>query len=260
MITHNVDDLLRGLAAAPEKVRLAEVRTVNDVAFNVRRDWQDEMQRVFDRPTPYILRSIWVRRATPQQAQATVEPRYMGGKGIDPSKVLLAHVTGGTRRNKRFEVALQRAGHMLPGMAAVPADGMDPGHMDAYGNVKGSFIVQLLSYLQAFSEQGYRANMTARRRANLAQRGTTAEGHKTINGVEYFVSHGPGERNGRRQGLPAGIWSRRGIHGSDVRPVFIFVKTRPSYSKRLDLQRIADIAVARDFNARYRANLGKVLG
>jgi len=258
-IEHNLQDLLASLQVAPERVLRAQVQAMNDVAFDVRTEWQDEMRRKFDRVTPYVLRSIWVQRAALGRVEATIYPQYMGGKGVDPAKVLMAQVKGGARRSKRFERALQTAGILPAGMAAVPGSGLDAGQMDAYGNVKGSFIVQLLSYLQAFGEQGYRANMTAKRRNSLAKRGTTERGHATIGGVEYFVSQGPGERNGRRQHLAAGIWSRRGIHGSDVRPVFLFTRRMPGYTKTIDLKQIGERVVRAKYSPAFSKRLGRVL-
>ncbi len=253
------DGALKAFKRAPERVSRAQVNAINDVAFELRTDLQNEMQRVFDRVTPYLVRSVWVDRATDQRPVATVWPRYMGGKGVDPAKILLAQARGGVRRSKRFEVALQRAGILPAGMAAVPADGIDPAHIDAYGNVKGSFIVQLLSYLRAFGEQGYRANMTAKRKAALANRGVSEKGHATINGVEYFVSKGRGEFNGRKQHMAAGIWSRSGIHGSNVKPVFLWSKRMPTYSKRIDFKRLAVTAINRTYESAFRRRLGRVL-
>src|SRR3546814_6873764 len=85
------------------------------------------------------------------------------------------------------DLALQRVG--LPGdQYAFPAAGAE---LDAYGNMSRGQVVRLLSYLQAFGEQGYRANATARSRARTAKV-SKASGYKTINGVQYFVSRGPG--------------------------------------------------------------------
>lgn len=250
---------LQAIRRAPEKVVRAQVNAINDVAFGLRLDLQSEMQARFDRVTPYMVRSVWVEKATEQHIVAKVWPRYMGGKGVDPAKILLAQVRGGVRRNKRFEVALQRAGILPAGMAAVPADGIDPANIDAYGNVKGSFIVQLLSYLRAFGEQGYRANMSDKRRKSVENRGVSERGFSTINGVQYFVSHGRGEHNGRLQHLPAGIWSKSGIHGAIVRPVFLWSKRMPSYSKRLDFQRLAQSAIDRNYGPSFSRRLGRVL-
>ena len=258
-IDHDIQALLDRIRLAPERLAKIQTNTINDVAFDVRADLQQELRSQFDKVTPYILNSIWVDRATDARPEATVYPRYKGGKGVDPSKVLAAEVRGGARRSKRFEVALQRAGLLGLGMAAVPASGIDASKMDAYGNVKGSFIVQLLSYLKAFGEQGYSANMGDKRKALLAKKGKTDRGFATINGVQYFVSHGRGTRNGREQHLAAGIWSRSGIHGSNVKPVFIFTNRMPSYTKLLDLKRIGETSVRNNYERRFASRLTNFL-
>ena len=53
--------------------------------------------------------------ATAAKLSVTIEPTYMGGKGIDPQKILDAQTWGGRRRDKRSEVALKRAGILSAG-------------------------------------------------------------------------------------------------------------------------------------------------
>ena len=232
---------------------------LNDVAFDVRKKYQDEMGTVFDRPTPYILRSVRVSMARPDHMIATVGPTRTLGKGVDPANVLAAEIAGGKRRDKRSEVALRRAGILPTGYAtAIPANPF-PGSEDAFGNLKGSFITTLLSYFNAFGEQGYRANMTAAKRRKLAARSTTAGGYKTIGGYELFVSYGR-LRGGKTAHLAPGIWARSGIHGSTVRPVLMFVST-PSYTRRLDMSKIGNRAAMqamfeRKLRYRIRAAVG----
>lgn len=232
------------------EIRKATAKALTDSAFEARKSVQQEMDRSFDRVTPYIRRSIIVKPATPDNLVAIVEPRYQGGKGVDPSNVLRASIYGGQRKQKASERALQRVGILPAGYSVVPGDAVP---LDQYGNIKGSFIVQLISYFGAFGEQGYKANMTARRKANLAKVGRTANGYKTINGVEYFVATGK-LRSGRSSHLHAGIWSRTGIHGSNVKPILMFVRT-PSYSKRLDFYGRPVKAALDKFNPRLRYHL-----
>lgn len=205
----------------------ATVKAINDTAFLARREVQREMGQVFDRPTPYIMRSVQVQQATPDRPMAIVEPTYMGGKGVDPANVLAAQVAGGPRKLKRSERALQLAGILPSGyFTAIPKVPF-PGSDDGRGNLRGPFMVQLLSYFRAFSEQGYSANMTDRRRKKLHNIGTNASGAKSINGVVYFVTYG-GLRSGPGQHLKAGIWAKTGTHGVNVRPVLMFVRA-PTY-------------------------------
>lgn len=219
-------------ALTGQQAKEAYAKGINDAAFQVRRNLQAEMASVFDRPTPYILRSTYVKQATADKLEATILPTYFGGKGVDPQKILAAQAEGGVRRDKRSEVALRRVG-ILPGgyQTVVPAEPYK-GSVDGYGNIKGSFLVQLISYFQAFGEQGYKANMTARTKRNLATRGT-----KKMEARRYFVSYG-GLRDNKSSHLAPGIWAASGTHGVDVRPVLMFVRAG-SYFKRLDMNRVA---------------------
>ncbi len=47
-----------------EAVKLATVRALNDVAFQAQRDIQQHMRAVFDRPSPGLLRSVVVTKAS----------------------------------------------------------------------------------------------------------------------------------------------------------------------------------------------------
>lgn len=261
-ISTNVDDAMGSVRAIDRQAKFAHMRALNDIGFQARRDLQGEMRRVFDRPTPYVLNSLHVERATKDKLEVAIEPRYFGGKGIDPQNVLRPEVFGGARKAKRYEVALRRIGALGPGQYAVPGSACE---LDAYGNVKGSFIVRLLSYLQAFGEQGYRANAKASTIKRLAKRTKSPGGFKRIGGVEYFVSHGPGTwfgkgswKNGQQQRLPAGIWARSGTHGSNVKPVILFVRA-PAYRTRLDPVKVAEQTVAKGYAALYDYHLQRAL-
>jgi hypothetical protein len=226
----------------------------DDTGFEIRRVVQGVMPQVFDRPTPFVLSGVRVRRVRDlPQTPGTVEARvqiddYGRGKGPSQEQVLQAEVYGGSRGLKGAERRLQSAGLMLPGHFMVPSkELLAQGNLvDAYGNVRGAFIRSLLSYLQAFSTPGFTANAKPRTRDRIAARGRNANGFVVINGVQYFVSKGRGERNGKLQHLPAGIWAKRGTGGAQVYPVFLFVDT-PQYKVRLRFEEIADNVDARVF-------------
>jgi hypothetical protein len=240
--------------SGPE-LNIATSKALNDAGFEARKVIQASLDTSFDRVTPYIKRSIQVDRATPDNLVATVEPKYMGGKGVDPQNILQASVFGGQRKHKASERAFARVGILQPGYSIVPGKQCP---LDRYGNIKGSFMVQLISYFQAFGEQGYKANMTAKRKAKLANVGRTATGFKAINGVAYFLSHGK-LRSGRGGShLPYGIWSKTGTHGADVKPIIMFVK-RPSYRARLDFFGKPVRAAIDKFNPRLRYHMRTIL-
>ena len=242
-------------------IKEASAKAINDTAYEVKRTMLREMDSVFDRVTPYVRKSVWIEPATPDQLTASILPTYYGGKGIDPQKILAAQESGGWRRDKRVEAALRRVGILPRGYQTVPPKHPFPGSVDDRGNFKGSFIVQLISYFQGFSEQGYRANMTAKRKAKLANVSRSANGYKTINGFVYFVSHGqlPGgkgvhDRANKTIHLEPGIWAKSGTHGSNVKPVMLFTRTGV-YKPRFSMERIAKVADVDNYQAkrmRYR--------
>lgn len=235
-------------ALSGPQAREAYAKAVNDTAYQVRRAMQAEITAAFDRPTNYILSAPKVLQATAENLTATIKPTLdarnrpsLGGKiSIDPQKILRAQADGGTRRDKRSEVALRRVGILPAGyQTRIPTDPF-PGSDDGKGNLRGPFLVQLISYFQGFGEQGYRANMTDKRKEKLEGRGVSQSGYKTINGVVYFVSYGKLRSNQSRH-LGVGIWAKKGTHGVDVKPVLMFVKT-PNYKPRLSMERIAKAA------------------
>lgn len=252
---------IRGLTG-PQAAK-AYAKALNDTGFQVRRAMQDEMRAVFDRPTDYILRSPFVRMATAAKLSVTIEPTYMGGKGIDPQKILDAQTWGGRRRDKRSEVALKRVGILPAGyQTAIPDEargGPYPGSDDGKGNLRGPFLVQLISYFQAFGEQGYKANMSEKGYQRV-HRGTKKQA-----GRRYFVAYGgerdaprttrKGEPDARAAHLARGIWAVSGTGGVLVRPVLLFVKPKRGYQPRFDMDKVAKRADAEAYlerRIRYR--------
>jgi hypothetical protein len=278
--------MTKSLVAALEKalrpakqMRFAAEQALNDTLFASRKAVQEVMPQVFDRPTPFVLSGVTVRlpRSIRETSAATsaagLGPGKFGtealvgivaiddygrGKGASPEDVLQAEVAGGARGFKGAERRLQAVGLMSPGQYMVPSQELlSQGNLvDAYGNVRGSFIRTLLSYLQAFSTPGFTANMSPRSRDRIAARGKNSRGFATINGVQYFVSKGRGERGDRLQHLPPGIWAKRGTGGARVYPVFLFVGT-PIYKVRLRFGDIVSNVAEREFPRRYAERVAR---
>ena len=249
--TENLDKVREALARlSGPQARQAYANAINDTAFKVRGEMQKELRSRFDRVTPFIGNAPKVFKATPDKLTASIAPtldsRNMpstGGKvGVDPQQVLQAQEFGGRRRDKKSEVALRRAGILLPGwQTAIPRDPY-PGSDDGRGNLRGAFITQLLSYLQAFGEQGYKSNMGDKRKRNMRnQQGigniSTRKVYKTTLGVRYFVSYG----RSRGHHLAPGIWAASGTHDAQLRPVLMFVRPG-TYRPLISMERIAQAA------------------
>lgn len=256
----NTSGAVRNLARAQTRIQQAAIQALNWTAADAQVEVQQVMRRVFDRPTPYTIRGVGVWRARMSDPVATVGIKDAGaaGKGTAAADFLAPQVYGGQRSVKRFERALQRIGALPPGWMAVPASGAQ---LDAYGNMNRGQIVQILAALQAFGEQGYRANMDAKGRARLAR------GSKRSYGREYFVSHGRGWRqgtgswkHGRTQHLPAGVWMRQGGGlGKALRPVLIFVRGA-QYKSRLQFHRTVIEYAQREFPAKFDRAMRSVRG
>lgn len=227
------------------QARTGYAKALNDTGFHVRRQMQAEMARVFSAPTPYILKSSYVQQATPDKLSVRIAPENQrDSPGVDPQKILQAQEFGGRRRDKRSEVALRRAGILPSGYQTAIPRVPYPGSDDGRGNLRGAFLVQLISYFQASPEQGYSANMTDKRKQAIHK------GNKRTTGRRYFVSYG----RLRGHHLAPGIWAASGTGGVDVRPVVMFVRTG-TYRPRLSMERIAqgaDVQNYLDKRVRFR--------
>lgn len=240
-VTHDLGKAIRWAnEIAEDQVPFALAHCLTLTGLDVKRAETEELAEKLDRPTRWTMNAVFLRRATPARLEAVV---WLKDSGDTASRAYLqTQVEGGQRVAKRFEKALQRVGLMPNGYVAVPGAAAP---LDAHGNVPGKFIVQILSYLSAFSEVGYKANMSDKRKKRLADVGRNESGSTRINGVQYFVSRGQGEwrgarswSRGKQQHLPAGIWAKTGTHGVDIKPVFLFVPAA-RYRRRVDFHGVA---------------------
>lgn len=195
-------------------------KVLTNAAFKARDALATEMESVFDRPTPYTLRSPWVTPAVQGDPNPVAEVyiRDFGG-GTPPWKYLAPQVEGGPRRDKSSERQMRATGVLPSGFNIIPARGAE---LDGYGNVSGAQITKILANLNAFTEVGYSANQYGRK------------GRGKRRNESYFAIK-PGH-----PGLPPGIY-RRTPQGGHIM-VFTFGKT-PQYSPRFDFDGVVRQAV-----------------
>ncbi len=230
----------------------ALAKALTKTAQDVKEAEIKQMKSSLDRPTPYTLNSLYIKPATKRDLSSMVyfKDRSGVGKGNPAANFIQPQVEGGKRNLKRFESALRRIGVLPVGMYIAPGEACQ---LDAYGNIPGSFIVQILSYLRAFGEQGYRANITDKRKAALKR------GSKRKLGYEYFVSKGKGEWFGRQQHLPPGIYKRVDFAaGSAIKPIMMFVK-EPSYTKRFPFFETAQKVIDRNLKNNFNEAMAEVI-
>lgn len=199
----------------------AMAKSLTKVAQEVKIENVNVMQRVFDKPTPYTLNALWVKTATKVDLFSRV---YLKEEFPNPAEHYLRPQIFGTfaRPYRKFEAALYWKGILPKDHYIVPGQSCP---LDQYGNISRSFIIQIMSYFQAFGEQGYTSNITEKRKRKLSTGGTKAG--VAYAGYTYFVAR---ENDGSN--LHPGIWKRTGLRwAGKVEPIMMFVR-RAIYEKR----------------------------
>lgn len=239
----NFPDVQKQINELGKQAQFAAAVALTRTAQKVKDAQLREMKDVFDNPTPYTMSSLYLRPATKAKLEAVVWLKDFAAKATPAATYLLPQIQGGERRMKRFERALQSVGALPSGYRVVPGD---VAKVDSFGNIDRGQIVQILSYFKAFPEAGYKANMTDKRKSQLAK------GSKTRQGFIYFVGR-PGGR------LPLGIWQRiQFARGSAIKPVMIFVPT-VAYKAIFDFQFVAKTVIEREFEREYRLALEQAM-
>lgn len=207
----SVKPLLDDLSRKNKQLRFATAVALTKTAVEVRKDLQDEMRRVFDRPTNFTINSMYVKPATKVTLEAHVGHKDFAAKGTPAGKYLQPQIVGGGRSYKRGETLLRDRGLLPAGMYAVPGQGAK---LDRFGNINRGQLQQVLSNLGAQFDQ---YQNTPRAKKHLKR---------------YFVA--------TINGTP-GIWERL-QHG--VRPFMVFVRA-PTYRKRYDFFGVAERSAQR---------------
>jgi hypothetical protein len=203
------------------RINAAAATALTYTALDGKKAVEREMRAVLDRPNPYTMRQVRIESARADKLQAAVEWKDDYGYTVP---YLLPQVEGGSRRAKRFEKALQAAGHLPQGWFAVPAPGA---RLDAFGNISRGQIIQILSQLRITLLAGTTRNLSfdARKQINAQRRA----------GGRFFVIK-PGAKK------QAGVYQRE-FYGRDVTPVLFFVRS-VRYRQRLDFDGVVRREVA----------------
>lgn len=225
------------------RMRAAAATGLTWTGREVKAEDDAEILRVFDRPTPYTQRALFMRPATADRLQAEVYVKDdLAGSGTPATKYLLPQVDGGSRNVKRFERALQAAGAMPTGWQAVPATGANSAvRWDAYGNVSRGQIIQILSQVGVELTAGYnrrivgpvdkRKGAQAKRRRALGRAGGQ---YVAVPKQKGKLKPGIYLAEGRDFGAKLGF-GRTGR----LKPVFLFVKAAV-YTRRFDFTAVSE--------------------
>lgn len=182
-----------------------------ETAFYVRNKLRSEMPKYIDKPKPFTLNSIFVKKGSTKDQDATVQWRKPSG-GTSGGRYLKPLVEGGGRQAKGFERKLMALGVMDSNAYAIPTK---DNTLDQYGNVPGGVIRRVLSSLTL--------NPTGRTTSFKREKGNRK-------GQAYFAVRT------KNAGLSPGIYERRASgFGNLIRKLWGFVtgvnyrKTFPFY-------------------------------
>lgn len=213
---------------------------INHTGYQARKALHTEMASVFDRPTPWTLKSVQLLEAKPQKLQASLWINdYPVTKDLAPDKWLKAQVFGGPRSSKGLDVLLRAKGILPAGMFAFPAIGA---RLDRYGNLSPGHIAQIKSGLKIADRAGYTGNASTSARSMAKQHAKA-----------FFVV--------RRAGRPIGIGERRdwGPGSRDKWVMVLAFGRQPKYVPRLDFHRIANEVSQRELATNIDAAIIKAL-
>lgn len=215
--------LLKSLRA--NEIPTALRNATNDLARESIKIEQDEMRRVFDRPTPFILKGLRLKtKATKERPTAEVwfkdvyQSKISSGGRDFVLSTLTPHIPGFPtgRAQKGMERALIRRGYMRQGEHLVPSRTMA---LDRYGNVSGSTASKMLNDIGVFlGTPGFTSTTRASK-------------------VKYIW----GEMRSRNGGTVRGIWlgSRFRRSGNSAALQMVVVGKSPTYRKRFDFAGVA---------------------
>jgi hypothetical protein len=202
-----------------ERIPHVTARAFNAVRDRIVTGERRVMKRVFDRPTPYTLRSFFATKATPAKLRTEVGLRDWSPKGTSATRYISPHVFGGQRRHSRFERLMQYRGLIGGNEYLIPAPGAE---LDSYGNVKRGTYTRVLSAFQALRETGYQGNRTGSKRSQ-----------RKAAKYQFFIG---ADADGARA-----IWQRMdSAFGQGLKPIFWVTSREPRYRKRFAFFEIAE--------------------
>lgn len=134
----NIKPGLRQLDRIQRQVKFATAVALTRTAKRLQKLAEEEVAKVFDRPTKFVRQGFYTKPASPANLEAII------GIKDRQAKVLLPHITGGGRPRKPFEERLatdtsKAAGFWVPGQGV---------KLNASGNLTKGQITQIAAGLK----------------------------------------------------------------------------------------------------------------
>jgi len=216
-----LEEVKKSLGNMARQLPYATAIALNKTAKAVQKELTAEMSRTFDRPTPFIKKSLYIRPASKQNLIAEV------GVKDEATKILVHQIYGGQRVMKRSEKWLRH--YWTLGAGA---------RLNQYGNISPGQITQILSVTKTHPDPYSWTTKRSRKR------------NKKLPG--YFII-----RKGlTKRGLHPGVWQRVGK--KSVKPVLIFGR-EPHYRPRYKFFEVAIHTVRKEWNGLFNEALANAL-
>lgn len=240
--TRGLNEAVAAFQELPRQMKFATALALTRTAQRVRDAEVAEMRDVFDRPTPFTLRSVYMKRATPAEPVAEVGISSDSGGFRPATSWLRWQVYGGLRRQTGYERLLTSAGAMRSDDRAVPGRFA---RLDAFGNISRGQLVQILSQLRIDSSTGSTRKLVQfdfndTKKLRNQKKGKIRSAYRRAGG--QFVAF----PNGRGKLLPGIYLVRNTAFGrTDPKPILIFVSKAEYEAERFDFHYVANVAVQR---------------
>ncbi len=214
-VTSNIDAVLQETRLMVPQHRFAMAVALTRTAKDVEKGIYAEMDRVWDKPTPFSKRSLFVKPARKDDLAAVVEikDRFPSKATYTPDETYKHQFFEGQRKRKGIERYAERAGLISSSEWLVPASGA---RLDAYGNMARGQVAQMMSQLRLGLDASSWRSGSTRSKGNRKRSG------------EMFWSRGGH--------LKRGVWMRK---GSALTMVMAVVR-KVRYQPRIDMPRVAE--------------------
>ena len=167
-----------GKLSALGRVQLPMAASIalNQTAFKIREQLQEEARNKFKDPVPFTINAFLYKKATPENLEAVVFIRDDAPKGNAPADYLAPHIYGGLAYRTRFSKGLSRtpdpspmgmgAAILAPNRIMVPSQSPRGIRFNGRGNMLAGQYEQILTYLK--DTDSTRTATTGRLRARKA--------------------------------------------------------------------------------------------
>ena len=238
-----VEQIIRGFDRAlsafkqdDKQARFAGFRALNIVSRQALTDQKREMNRVFDRPTRFILNAVRVSQFARRDRLETKTgfKDTFASIRFDPiADTLQPHIDGGLRRPKRSEIRLRRFGILKQNEFLVPSR---TAPLDRFGNIRRGVMQKILSDLGSFSDRGF-------------------DGNRKGNAKRQYVFGRVGQTKGIFR--VAGGISRASVNRWSL--VFLIVSRTPRYRARYDFFSVAEKGLERRIIPEFERQFAEAL-